>query len=43
MAAHDFEDILQVSVGIFTIVILLNVTGAIVFSSSFHRAVARLS
>lgn len=43
MAARDFEDILQVSVGISTIVILLNLPGAIVFYSSFHRTVARSS
>ena len=41
MAARDFEDLLQVSVGIFTNVISLNMTRAIVFYSSFCRAVAR--
>ena len=43
MAARDFEDVLQVSVGIFIIVVLLNSVGAIVLYSGFRRLVARSS
>ena len=43
MAARDFEDILQVSFGIFTTVTMLNMTVAIVFYSGFCRTVTRSS
>ena len=43
MAARDFEDVLQVSVGVFTVVILLNVIGALVLYSSFRGIAAKSS
>ena len=43
MAARNFEDVLQVSVGVFTAVILLNVIGALVLYSSFRGIAAKSS